>query len=407
MPVGARLFSRVTFAGLALNFVAIPFMAIAQIAGMAAVVLSAIAEPVAAAAGWLAHAGADGLVRSAELVDLVPVVAWRVGPPHWMALTTYYSGLVTAWCGVPGWPRLRARARPFAVALTLVAAAWILFEPRRLVTSRGDGSLHLTFMDVGQGDATLVRFPRGTTLLVDAGGLSGASSFDIGDRVVGAVLRHYGIRRLDAAAITHADADHAGGFASVVRDFRPRDVWEGIPVPRSAPLHGLRRAATANGARWTNVQANDRFTIDDVEVIVRHPGIADWERQEVRNDDSIVLELRWRDVSVVLTGDIGRETEQSITPLFPPAGIRIIKVPHHGSLTSSSRAFLDRLGPRVAVVSAGRNNTFGHPAPDVLRRYHEIGAQVFRTDRDGAVMVDTDGYSANVTTYGGRRLKVR
>ena len=193
MPVGARFFSRVTFAGLALNFVAIPFMAIAQLAGMAAVVLSAIAEPVAAAAGWLAHAGADGLVRSAELVDLVPVVAWRVGPPHWMALTAYYSALVTAWCGVPGWPRLRTRARPFAVALTLVAAAWILFEPRRLVTSRGDGSLHLTFMDVGQGDATLVRFPRGTTLLVDAGGLSGASSFDIGDRVVGAgtaPLRH-------------------------------------------------------------------------------------------------------------------------------------------------------------------------------------------------------------------------
>jgi glyoxylase-like metal-dependent hydrolase (beta-lactamase superfamily II) len=103
-------------------------------------------------------------------------------------------------------------------------------------------SLHLTFMDVGQGDATLVRFPRGTTLLVDAGGLSGAATFDIGDRVVGAVLRHYGIRRLDAAAITHADADHAGGFASVVRDFRPLDVWEGIPVPRSAPLHGVRRA---------------------------------------------------------------------------------------------------------------------------------------------------------------------
>ena len=221
------------------------------------------------------------------------------------------------------------------------------------------------------------------------------------------VLRHYGIRRLDAAAITHADADHAGGFASVVRDFQPRDVWEGIPVPRSAPLHGLRRSAAANGARWTNVQANDRFTIDDVEVIVRHPAIADWERQEVRNDDSIVLELRWRDVSVVLTGDIGRETEQHITPLFPPAGIRIVKVPHHGSLTSSSRTFLDRLAPRVAVVSAGRNNTFGHPAPDVLRRYHEIGAQVFRTDRDGAVMVETDGYSARVRTHLGRQVTVR
>ncbi len=382
-------------------------MAIAQIAGMTAVVLSAIAEPAAAAAGWLAHAGADGLVRSADLVDLVPVVAWRVGPPHWIALTAYYSGLVTAWCGVPGWPRLRARVRSVAVALTLVAAAWILFEPARLVTSRGDGSLHLTFMDVGQGDATLVRFPRGATLLVDAGGVSGASSFDIGDRVVGAVLRHYRIRRLDAAAITHGDADHVGGFTSVVRDFRPRDVWEGIPVPRFPPLNSLRRAAAAKGARWTNVQANDRFTIDDIEVIVRHPGVADWERQDVRNDDSIVLELRWRDVSIVLTGDIGRETEQAIAPLFPPAGIRVIKVPHHGSLTSSSRPFLDALSPRVAVFSAGRNNTFGHPAPDVVKRYQDIGAQIFQTDQDGAVIVDTDGYSVRVDSFAGRAIIVR
>jgi competence protein ComEC len=109
----------------------------------------------------------------------------------------------------------------------------------------------------------------------------------------------------------------------------------------------------------------------------------------------------------VLTGDIGRETEQSITPLFPPAGIRIIKVPHHGSLTSSSRAFLDALTPRVAVFSAGRNNMFGHPAPDVLKRYHEIGAQIFRTDQDGAVMVDTDGYSVQARTFSGRQLTVR
>jgi competence protein ComEC len=407
MPVGARLFSRVTFAGLVLNFAAIPLMAAAQVAGMAAVILSAIAAPLAAAAGWIAHAGADGLVRSAKLVDLVPVVAWRVAPPHWVVMSAYYGGLLTAWQGMPGLRASRAHVRLVAAGLTLTSAAWILVEPSRLVTSRGDGSLRLTFMDVGQGDATLVRFPRGHALLVDSGGLAGASSFDIGDRVVGAVLRHYGIRRLDAAAITHGDADHAGGFGSVLRDFRPRDVWEGVPVPRSAPLLGLRGAATAGGARWTNVQAHDRFTIDDVEVIVRHPGIPDWERQEVRNDDSIVLELRCRDVSVVLAGDIGRETERAIAPLFPTAGIRVLKVPHHGSLTSSSREFLDRLAPRVAIISAGRNNTFGHPAPDVMSRYHEIGAQIFRTDQDGAVMVDTDGYSVDVHSFSGRWLRVR
>ena len=112
-------------------------------------------------------------------------------------------------------------------------------------------------------------------------------------------------------------------------------------------------------------------------------------RQAVRNDDSIVVELRWRDVSIALTGDVGREVEGEIAAGFAPAPLRVIKVPHHGSLTSSSVPFLERLRPQIAVVSVGRSNTFGHPAPAVLRRYDEIGAEVYRTDRHGAITVST------------------
>jgi competence protein ComEC len=376
-------------------------MAVAQVAGMSAVALSLVAEPAAAVVGWLAHAGAYGLVSSASLVEWIPVVTWRVAPPHWIAIAIYYFGLVGAWSV------RRGPLKAAAIVVTAATAGWMVFEPYRLITARGDGSLHVTFLDVGQGDAALVRFPRGATLLVDAGGLPTPSSFDIGDRVVGVVLRHHGIRHLDAVVVTHGDADHVGGVESIVRDFRPREVFEGIPVPRSTSMATLRRAATAAGVRWTILQTNDRFTVDEVEVIVRHPGQPDWERQDVRNDDSIVLELRWRDVSIVLSGDIGRETEQAIAGLFPPAGIRVLKVPHHGSLTSSSTAFLDALVPRVAVFSVGRNNTFGHPAPDVLRRYQAIGAQIFRTDQDGAVMVATDGYSVKVESFAGRSILVR
>jgi competence protein ComEC len=407
IPVSASFFSRITFAGLALNFVAIPLMAVAQVAGMTAVAAFAISAPAAGALGWLAHAGAYGLVRSAALVDWVPSVTWRVAPPHWIAIAAYYGGLVLAWFVSTRAARRLPSVQRAGVVLALASAVWILFEPSRLFTANGDGALHVAFMDVGQGDATLVRFPRGSTLVVDAGGLPSSSSFDLGDRVVGAVLRAYGLRRLDTAAITHGDADHIGGLPSIVRDFRPREIWEGIPVPRSPALARLRRDADRTNARWTRVQAGDRFAIDGVDVVVHHPAPADWERQDVRNDDSIVLEIRWRDVSIVLPGDIGRDAEQTIAARIEPAGIRVLKVPHHGSLTSSSRAFLDRLAPRVAIVSAGRNNTFGHPAPDVLKRYHEIGAQMFRTDQDGAVLVDSDGYSVDVRTFNGRRIRVR
>jgi competence protein ComEC len=265
----------------------------------------------------------------------------------------------------------------------------------------------VTFIDVGQGDAALVRFPRGATMLLDAGGLAGASSFDIGERVVAPVLRHAGLRRLESVAITHGDLDHAGGAASIVRDFRPRDLWEGIPVPRLPLLQDLRTAAAAAGVRWVNVQAGDLVAIDGVQIVVRHPGLPEWERQGVRNDDSIVLELLWGDVSIVLTGDIGREIERRITPSFAPSPLRVVKVPHHGSLTSSSREFVDALSPSVAVISVGRGNRFGHPAPEVIDRYRQSGARIFRTDQDGAIDVRTDGRSLEVSTFTGQRVFFR
>jgi competence protein ComEC len=140
--------------------------------------------------------------------------------------------------------------------------------------------------------------------------------------------------------------------------------------------------------------------------VVRHPMPPDWERQDPRNDDSIVLELVWRDVSIVLTGDIGAEVERSIASLFSSMPMRVLKVAHHGSLTSSSMEFIRTLAPRVAVISVGRSNRFGHPAPAVLQRFADAHADVFRTDQDGAIAVDTDGTMLDFHTFTGRRLHV-
>ena len=415
LPASAFIFSRVTVAGLILNFAAIPLMGVAQIAGMAVVPASVVSATVAAGFGWIAHVSAEGLVRSADLVTMAPALTWRVAPPHWLAITAYYVGLVAAWSlwrwrvrvlG-SGEGSVRASARLAATAVACAAGLWIAAGPRMSISSRGDGHLHVTFIDVGQGDAALVRFPHGATLVVDAGGVPGASSFDIGDRVVAPVLRDAGVGRLGSLAVTHGDLDHAGGAASIVREFRPANLWEGIPVPPLEVLRTIQNAARDAGASWTNVQAGDLVTIDEVQIAVRHPRLPDWERQDVRNDDSIVLELLWHDVSIVLTGDIGREVEREIAPLFAASPLRVIKVPHHGSLTSSSREFVHALAPRVAVISVGRGNTFGHPAPDVIARYREVAAEVFRTDQDGAVTVDTDGHSLEVRTFTGQRVFVR
>jgi competence protein ComEC len=290
--------------------------------------------------------------------------------------------------------------------MAALTAGWILADPRRIAASHGDGRLHITFLDVGQGDATFIVFPGGTTMLVDAGGLSSAASFDIGDRVVAPVIRAAGFRRIDYLALTHGDPDHVGGAAAVLREFRPREMWEGIPVPRAQTLTALRLAAREAGTRTANVYAGDRLLADGVAISAWHPSPPAWERQKVRNDDSLVLTLRWGDVSVVLTGDVGREVERALGAELPPARLSLLKVPHHGSLTSSSPGFLASVRPTIAVVSAGRGNPFGHPAPKVVERYQQVGAEFFRTDQDGAVMVDTDGHSITVHTFTGRRLAV-
>ncbi len=402
-PVGAAVFSRVTFAGLALNFIAIPLMAVAQIAGMAVVPLAVLSTRAASLVGWLAYVGAAGLVASADLVRFAPMLTYRIARPPWSVIAVYYAAATVFWIS-----RRRDRHRHTRVAavIAVASALWILIDPRTLLR-RGDGRLHVTFLDVGQGDSAFVVFPEGSTLLVDAGGLGSSSSFDIGDRVVAPVIRNAGYRRLDRLALTHGDPDHIGGALSILGEFRPRQVWEGIPVPRSTALTRLRLATESAGSRWANVYEGDHERIDQVEVVAWHPSPADWERQKVRNDDSLVLELRWRDLTVLLTGDIGAGVERSLIGRLHASRLRVIKVPHHGSVTSSSREFLEVLRPQIAIVSVGRSNHFGHPVPAVLERYRDVGAEIFRTDQDGAVTLDSDGRVIEVHTFSGRRMTVR
>jgi competence protein ComEC len=407
LPVAAYLFGRVTVAGLALNFVAVPLMGLTQLLGIAVLLCAPLSESAADVVGWLGAMAARGLIASAGLVEVAPAVAWRVARPSGLAVAVYYVGAAAAIWAWRARPRSRTHvARPHSIARAAVGGAaaallWMTVQPWAWWSARGDGRLHVTFIDVGQGDAALVRFPRGRAMLVDAGG-STLRAYDVGDRLVGPVIRTLGVLDLDTVVLTHADVDHAGGLETILREFRPFEVWEGIAVPGLPLLGRLRDAAATAGVRWSNVHQGHRSVIDGVVVTVHHPDLADWDRPSVRNDDSIVLELTWGEVSVVLAGDIGGGAEASVTPRLADGAVRVLKVPHHGSLTSSTPAFLSALDPCVAVFSVGRGNRFGHPAPAVLERYRQQGIAMFRTDLDGAVTVTTDGSRLEVRGFTGR-----
>jgi competence protein ComEC len=400
IPISAAVFSRVGAAGLLLNFVAIPAMTVAQVAGSMAALLLAIWPAAASAAGSVAALGAALLLRTGDVVTFVPWLSWQTPPVSAFWTATYYGAGLAALT----WPHRRA-VRRAAIAVAATCLAVIVTSPNLSPAAPAHGRLRVAILDVGQGDAIAVQFPTGQSLLVDAG--TSSPGFDTGARIVQPALWSLGIRRLDWLALTHGDLDHAGGAASVLRDLRPREVWEGVPVWRDPRVQGLRAAAQQSGAAWRRLVKGDAFEVGSVLVDAMHPPLPDWERQKIRNDDSIVLRLRFGSIAVWLTGDIGVAVEAGLpTGDESAAALRILKVPHHGSRTSSSPPFLRALLPHVALVSAGRGNTFGHPAPDVLTRYEQLGIEVFRTDRDGAIIIETDGRDADIRTAGGRRYRL-
>jgi competence protein ComEC len=416
LPVAVAVFGRVTVAGLVLNFLAIPMMTIAQAAGLAAVVLDAAWPAAGALAGWVAHAAVLALVESARLVEWLPWLTWRVPSPPPVLILAHY-GAWLAWRARLGrTPRWMSRVAMAAGCLATLAIAWppawAGLPPRvdpEVRPGRAEAAsawrrplLSIVALDVGQGDATLVAFPDAAPWLVDAGGSLVESSFDIGARVVAPALWTLGVRRLDRLVLTHGDPDHIGGARAVVEDFTPRDVLEGVPVSGHAGLATLRDLVRRRGIPWRAIRRGERWVVGGVTVHVVHPPDPAWERQRVRNDDSVVLDVRYGAASIVLTGDIGAAAEAEVAPRLSPAAIRVLKVPHHGSAGSSGAALLDAARPAAAFVSAGRHNRFGHPAAAVVERLAARGIPVFRTDRLGALAVTTDGIRVTIEAWDGR-----
>jgi competence protein ComEC len=398
LPIQAMAFARVALAGVVLNLAAVPLMTVAQVCGLLVAALD-VCGVSAAAPAWVADHAVRLLLRSASLVEAAPWLASPTPPPALPWVGLYYLGLVGLVRGV-------ALARAGAVCAVASGATLIVMGvPLGLAASapRSDGALRVTLFDVGQAEAILVEPPGTAPLLIDTGGAAFGSGIDIGSRVLLPALWARGLRALDALVLTHGDPDHIGGAAGVLAGLPVSQAWLGIRVPRHLPGEMLLADLVRRRVAVRYLRTGNTIARGGVRLRVLHPPEPEWERPRVRNDDSIVLEAVYGDVAFLFTGDITVEVERQILPQLRQSRTRVLKVAHHGSRTSTGQALLEAWRPHLALISAGRGNGFGHPMPDVLRRLDAIGARVLRTDRDGEIVVTTDGDTVAVETHTGTR----
>lgn len=386
-PIGALLFGQVAVVGVVLNVVAIPLAAVIVPAAGLAVLMASILPAMA-----LALAASTSVL----LTWLIKLGEWGSGLP----------GAAT-----PGEPGIRL-ALPWIALLLLVITitrgrttpreslrrlAWVgaLFGILTLVSpgslaAKGD-LLRITFLSVGQGDAMAIRTPHGQWIVIDAGPRD--DRFDAGRKVLLPYLKSEGARSVALFVLSHGHRDHAGGAASLFASMPVGLVLDPADPAPEPSYHDFLRAVITAGAPWRKAEAGERFRIDGVELRVLHP-TPGWEGEgRDLNEDSIVLEVRYRKFNALLTGDAGWAAEESFRQSL--TRVDLIKVGHHGSRTATGPELLSLAQPLVAVISLGQNR-YGHPSAQTVARLERSRAQIWRTDRGGAVTLTTNGRTFRV-----------
>lgn len=324
-----------------------------------------------------------GMIHLSKTFSSVPSALVQVPAPSSLFFASFYAaGLLLLWNpDGPGWRRTRLGL----VALTALVFCYGLLPER---------TLEITVLDVGQGDAIFIACPNGRTLLVDGGPRSPA--WDAGARVIVPFLRAKGHRRVDTMIVSHPHLDHYGGLSAVVKSVDVGEIVSSGVTSTSGSYRAWRETVEQHGIPYRTVVKGDTLAaLGGVRGVFLHPDrfFVSGASKAHANDVSVVLRLSYGEFSMLLTGDIEEKAEYAVTRA--PAALKstVLKSPHHGSITSSGTAFLHAVDPEAVAVSVGLINAFRHPSPQVMERYRRRGAEVYRTDRGGAVIIRSDGQS--------------
>lgn len=394
-PLIIFYFNRFSNVVLPANIFVVPILGILAIPITMAVIFvapfsHAAAVPFIAASSFLV----DLSLKIVNFFDSLPGASWIATTPSCFEIAAYYL-LLFAVVELIGRSGENKRRRLLLKALCGCLAVFFIGDGIVIhQKTSNNGFLTMTAIDVGQGSAAIFKLPGGKTMLVDGGG-SPDGNFDIGRNVVAPFLLRERIKRIDYVVLSHPHPDHLGGLIYLLDNFSIGEFWSNGQAAASPLYRELCRVLANRGIRRRDLsEESSPVSINGVRFDILNPAGAVYENNDDyrrMNENSLALRASFGSVSFLMPGDIGEETEERIVAAQKSLKSTVLLVPHHGAKKSSTPEFLAAVRPEIAVVSCGRGNVYRFPHPDVLRRFQEIRARIFRTDVDGAVTVATDG----------------
>jgi len=382
LPFTILYFHRIPVYTMFSNIVVIPLafcgLATALAGAVASLFSTFVAETYMASAGFFL----SGLIKVVEWTAALPFSNFEIFRFSVIHLLVYTAAIVL----IVNFQQERVR-RWFVIFLCVVANLMVWHAA---LTPRG--ILRVTFLDVGQGDACLITLPDDRHLLIDGGPKS--LSFDAGERIIYPYLVRQGIEEIHALILTHAHADHLGGLPYLLRHVNVHEVWDTGLTYESQLFTDFIHVIDSLAVRRRTFSGYEQLhDFSPVEMYVLHPTsrFLDTNRGNI-NEVSLVLKMSYGSTDFLFVGDVERLGERRLIPFASFLNSEVLKVAHHGSRTSSTVPFLQYVRPEFAIISVGEFNKFRHPSAGVVARLQELGATVFRTDRHGAVLLQSDGH---------------
>ena len=400
LPLVMFYFNQISLVGIVANFLIVPTIGFVVVPlGLISVLLYPISIFAAsicieASAGVAAHT--LGIVH---YIAGLPFAAIKTVTPNFFEICCYY---------ILAWAILNLKRAGFRRKTAIITAAFVIFASSVdacywAYNRFWRNDLRVTIIDVGQGSSALVELPGGRCFLIDGGGFSDNSIFDVGARIVAPLLWHKKIKTIDTIILSHPNADHLNGLLYIARHFNVTRLWCNSDFADINSYREFMEIIKKNNIETVEFKDMPRsYEINGARLKILYPPkdyIDKTKNEKWRNlnNNSLVIKVSFGSKSILFPGDIMAQAEREIIATHgDELKSTVLIAPHHGSKTSSTAMFLEKINPEIVIISAGWKNRFGFPNPSVLKRYNENNSRIFRTDKNGALMISIDGRALKI-----------